>query len=648
MANDRVLTYFFCLLFLCSIVKCFYEDNSCCNPHDTPGCSNAAIQKFVCEKSIYCCTITWDEECVQQAVSTNAFSEYFFAKATYSTLTAMPNKRYSNSATFLFVGDYLYIIGGQLSSLYGSTTTQVNSVLLTSGTASTLAPLNTARGYATATYYNGNIYVFGGVSATNSLISTYEVYNIATNKWTLGSTNLPKADYGMSTIAVPELSCIYLVGGEYNPTTFTQFEISTGYFTLFPTSKYSHLGPALSYDSSNNRLYALGGSNSEVNEYYHFSNEEWVSATLNFPTGYNCGFTNYGNYTSFIVAGSVLAAVQTGLDYAFNPVLSLPETMYSIGEYNYENNQLVVASLNYIYLVALPTVQSQTISSSMTARYALAAETVLDNLILTMGGVSKSGVSNLNQAYNTSSNEWITLAPMPTYRYGMSSVVVENKVYLFGGYDRGHKVLNTTEVYDPITNQWLALPGMPTARVYSSAAYYYGLIYVFGGFNEYMGGGLAVVEVFDVSKSNWGSYTSLPYPLYGHVSYESGGVIYIYQGKGAYLPTYAFELNPYTRKFVQFSWNVPPAFLGTVCEFNGVPFFQGGLSFYEVVPQNYNGFFYVNSTKNYFVPMERFSGTRAVGASAVAQGSCYVFGGIDSNENFLSTIDVIEISNSVC
>lgn len=40
---------------------------SCCAPHATPGCEEAACCEVVCENDPFCCGLTWDEDCATQA-----------------------------------------------------------------------------------------------------------------------------------------------------------------------------------------------------------------------------------------------------------------------------------------------------------------------------------------------------------------------------------------------------------------------------------------------------------------------------------------------------------------------------------------------------------------------------------------------------
>jgi len=43
-------------------------DGDCCAPHGNPGCSDEALEACVCEMDYLCCTMPWDEICVETAM----------------------------------------------------------------------------------------------------------------------------------------------------------------------------------------------------------------------------------------------------------------------------------------------------------------------------------------------------------------------------------------------------------------------------------------------------------------------------------------------------------------------------------------------------------------------------------------------------
>jgi N-acetylneuraminic acid mutarotase len=110
-----------------------------------------------------------------------------------------------------------------------------------------------------------------------------------------------------------------------------------------------------------------------------------------------------------------------------------------------------------------------------TARGALTAN-FIDGMLYAIGGQSflsssssssPSGILATNEAYDPSSNTWITKAAMLTARHHVASAVVHGKLYVVGGRVEGISPtvnVNVNEVYDPEKNSWSSLAPMPSKR----------------------------------------------------------------------------------------------------------------------------------------------------------------------------------------
>ena len=69
---------------------------------------------------------------------------------------------------------------------------------------------------------------------------------------------------------------------------------------------------------------------------------------------------------------------------------------------------------------------------SATARAGFATA-VLGRRILVVGGEGNNNAYDTVEAYNTSTNSWHTLEPMPTARHGIQAVVCNGGVYVAAG-----------------------------------------------------------------------------------------------------------------------------------------------------------------------------------------------------------------------
>ncbi len=130
-----------------------------------------------------------------------------------------------------------------------------------------------------------------------------------------------------------------------------------------------------------------------------------------------------------------------------------------------------------------------------------AAAAVYNNLIYVVGGrvniVRADGTqiqTNLDtlEAYDSVTDSWTTLAPMPIASGGLAAAALDDKIYVFGGeqWTSEQKVFADSWVYDISSNSWSRLPDLPTARHGLAATAVDDTIYVIGG-GKLVGGGAA-------------------------------------------------------------------------------------------------------------------------------------------------------------
>jgi N-acetylneuraminic acid mutarotase len=77
-----------------------------------------------------------------------------------------------------------------------------------------------------------------------------------------------------------------------------------------------------------------------------------------------------------------------------------------------------------------------------TARGALTA-VFIGEILYAIGGEGENGIMDINEAYNSKNNNWISKSPMHTARHHAASAVVDGNVYVVGGRVQG---------VSPITN----------------------------------------------------------------------------------------------------------------------------------------------------------------------------------------------------
>ena len=107
------------------------------------------------------------------------------------------------------------------------------------------------------------------------------------------------------------------------------------------------------------------------------------------------------------------------------------------------------------------------------------------NRIYIIGGVSTatSVLTSGCRRYNTETNVWEMLAPLPIALHGAAAAVdAQNRIYVIGGFD-GAGALRAVYQYDPTTNTWSSIASLNTGRYDGSAVIdSFGFIYTVGGY----------------------------------------------------------------------------------------------------------------------------------------------------------------------
>jgi N-acetylneuraminic acid mutarotase len=123
------------------------------------------------------------------------------------------------------------------------------------------------------------------------------------------------------------------------------------------------------------------------------------------------------------------------------------------------------------------------------------AAAVIGNRMYVIGGRRYgNSVQPQNDAYDFSTGQWVTgLAPIPTLRAGMATAVVGTEILTIGGECCG-STYNQVEAYDTATNSWRELTPMPTSRHGIMAAEFNGSFYIADGGTRMGGGGQSDIQ----------------------------------------------------------------------------------------------------------------------------------------------------------
>ncbi len=154
-----------------------------------------------------------------------------------------------------------------------------------------------------------------------------------------------------------------------------------------------------------------------------------------------------------------------------------------------------------------PTADSWTPGPALPAgRSGFRAIAVADTIYIFGGASAEQAASDTVQALDTKTNQWRTLAPLPTPLVGHAVAEAAGTIYLLGGSSQGN-VVGTAYAYTPATNAWRTLATLPTPRDNLAAAVLNGKIYALGGMVN--GTASTVVEIYDPVNGTWTSGPAL-------------------------------------------------------------------------------------------------------------------------------------------
>ncbi|MFN0059929.1 MAG: hypothetical protein ACKVX7_15840 [Planctomycetota bacterium] len=152
--------------------------------------------------------------------------------------------------------------------------------------------------------------------------------------------------------------------------------------------------------------------------------------------------------------------------------------------------------------------------------------------IFVLGDFNYSPENNRFSSFDTSTQVWTDLAPIPTGRGQGAAAVHDGKIYYFCGNSCFSNCwLTIVQVYDPATNTWESRTSMPNdGRGYMPAITIGDLIYVIGGENSYLGS-FSDVLIYNPIADSWSAGTPMPIESRGHhTGVEFEGRIYLFGG----------------------------------------------------------------------------------------------------------------------
>ena len=150
-------------------------------------------------------------------------------------------------------------------------------------------------------------------------------------------------------------------------------------------------------------------------------------------------------------------------------------------------------------------------------------------------------LSAVVEVYDPKTDQWSTVAPMPTPLLLMEANVVNDKIYLIGGTTSDslysyREMTNITQVFDPRLNSWSTAAAIPRPLYSYASAVMDGKIYLFGGVEYFltpsgpMGGhkidkyAVNKTQIYDPETDKWTLGAPIPQPVRSVVAGATTGV----------------------------------------------------------------------------------------------------------------------------
>lgn len=147
----------------------------------------------------------------------------------------------------------------------------------------------------------------------------------------------------------------------------------------------------------------------------------------------------------------------------------------------------------------------------MPAQRAAGAAVAIGSGVFIVGGSDGSGLVAPTYNYDVHTQQWRTVAAIPTPRDHLAAVGdSKSRACAIGGRQSSPSLNNlaTFECYDPMTDTWARMPDTPFASSGAGAVEYDGLLYVIGG--DRVGGTSGEVDIFNTRTTAWSRGVDLP------------------------------------------------------------------------------------------------------------------------------------------
>ncbi len=290
--------------------------------------------------------------------------------------------------------------------------------MVVAGQWKSIAPMSTPRAGAAAAVWGNKIYVFGGKSSDNRVLSTVEYYDLFTQQW--DSSQVPDFNHERyNAAAVVFQNKIYLIGGRGHKEVTKMVEVYDPVQNVWSVVHALHeKREGLSAVVLNNHIYVIGGQEEESSmideiEWFDETQNEWNKVDAEMP---------FKRVASFSAAVGDTVYMFGGYYYG------LTKTLYK-GWFNDQGSHWLQGA-------------------DMQEPRAYGTTVQLGDSLFLIGGETASGKTDKVEVYNLLTGKITDGLDLPTPRSGMAGGSVGDSVFVLGGYaPYTDEPLNTAEVF---------------------------------------------------------------------------------------------------------------------------------------------------------------------------------------------------------
>ncbi|MBI5546995.1 MAG: hypothetical protein HY901_24200, partial [Deltaproteobacteria bacterium] len=451
----------------------------------------------------------------------------------------------------------LWALGGESS---GTPLNQVQSILpgVEAGWTGHTPMPTTAYGIA-AVAAGDKIYVFGGKTHGNVVLSNLAVYSPATDSWSNAVAQMPRPRYGHSAVLAPDGRIVVLAGESSSGAHVAEVDVYNPATDLWssaaalPTPR-SFLTATLQQNSGSVTGGSVGvvtagglqqGVASTAVEELLLGDDVWRTRRPLVEARFGAACASLvasaavdGHETQGWVLGGQLgtgptptALVYTQAQDYLRRLTPLPEARFMHAAATAREKVYVFAGRSAVPVTTAWAFDPEAGTSTPVAdlpsvQEGLVAVTAND-LVYAFGGADSAGVAVAHvRSYDPATSRWTERQPMPTGRRDAAAAVVGGLVYVIGG-DNG-AALQTVEIYDPVQDDWTSGPLLPETRTGAVAASWNGELYVLGGSD---GGSVLRASVLKLDLGSWSVVPGVTLSVANARALQIGSVAVVAQGR---------------------------------------------------------------------------------------------------------------------